>query len=135
MVIVGGIDTLQSPFGFMCFAKSQALSPRGQCRPFDESADGIAISEGVTMLVLKPFGRCRTRGRRIYAVIKGIAGSSDGRGKSMTAPRPEGQMAVLNRAYRQAGFGASTLVYTKRTDWNRGRRRCRNHLAFRIAPR
>ncbi len=109
MVIVGGIDTLQSPFGFMCFAKSQALSPRGQCRPFDESADGIAISEGVTMLVLKRLADAERAGDRIYAVIKGIAGSSDGRGKSMTAPRPEGQMAVLARAYKQARFGASTV--------------------------
>ncbi len=109
MVVVGGIDTLQSPFGFMCFAKAQALSPRGQCRPFDESADGIAISEGVTMLVLKRLADAERAGDRIYAVIKGVAGSSDGRGKSMTAPRPEGQMAVLHRAYRQAGFGPSTV--------------------------
>ncbi len=109
MVVVGGIDTLQSPFGFMCFAKAQALSPRGQCRPFDESADGIAISEGITMLVLKRLSDAERAGDRIYAVIKGIAGSSDGRGKSMTAPRPEGQMAVINRAYRQARFGPSTV--------------------------
>ncbi len=109
MVIVGGIDTLQSPFGFMCFAKAQALSPRGQCRPFDESADGIAISEGITMLVLKRLADAERAGDRIYAVIKGIAGSSDGRGKSMTAPRPEGQMAVLTRAYKQARFGAATV--------------------------
>ena len=108
-VVVGGIDTLQSPFGFMCFAKSQALSPRGQCRPFDESADGIAISEGVTMLVLKRLTDAERSGDRIYAVIKGVAGSSDGRGRSMTAPKPEGQMAVLRRAYRQAGFGPATV--------------------------
>jgi acyl transferase domain-containing protein/NAD(P)H-dependent flavin oxidoreductase YrpB (nitropropane dioxygenase family)/NAD(P)-dependent dehydrogenase (short-subunit alcohol dehydrogenase family)/acyl carrier protein len=108
-VVVGGIDTLQSPFGFMCFAKAQALSPRGQCRPFDESADGIAISEGVTILVLKRLSDAERAGDRVYAVIKGVAGSSDGRGRSMTAPKPEGQMAVLRRAYRQAGYGPSTV--------------------------
>jgi len=53
MVIVGGVETVQNPFCFLCFAKSQALSPRGRCRPFDESADGIAISEGVSVLVMK----------------------------------------------------------------------------------
>ena len=26
MAIVGGVDTAQSPFGYMCFAKAQALS-------------------------------------------------------------------------------------------------------------
>ncbi len=111
MVIVGGVDTVQSPFGFMCFSKAQALSPRGQCRPFDESADGIAISEGITILIFKRLADAERSGDRIYAVIKGIAGSSDGRGRSMTAPRPEGQMQVLRRAYRQAHIRPSTVGY------------------------
>lgn len=109
MVIVGGVDTVQNPFCFLCFAKSQALSPRGKCRPFDRSADGIAISEGITVLVMKRLADAERDGDRIYAVIKGIAGSSDGRGRSMTAPRPEGQKLVLRRAYEQAGFGPATV--------------------------
>ena len=109
MVIVGGVDTAQSPFGFMCFAKAQALSGRGRCRPFDESADGIAISEGISMLVLKRLEDAERDGDRIYAVIKGVAGSSDGKGKSMTAPRLEGQILALERAYAQAGIRPSTI--------------------------
>src|SRR5665213_1718995 len=109
MVIVGGVDTVQSPFCFLCFSKAQALSPRGRCRPFDESADGIAISEGITVLVMKRLADAERDGDRIYAVLKGVSGSSDGRGRSMTAPRREGQKLVLNRAYRQAGFSPSTV--------------------------
>jgi acyl transferase domain-containing protein/NAD(P)H-dependent flavin oxidoreductase YrpB (nitropropane dioxygenase family)/NAD(P)-dependent dehydrogenase (short-subunit alcohol dehydrogenase family)/acyl carrier protein len=109
MVLVGGVDTVQNPFCFLCFAKSQALSPRGKCRPFDESADGIAISEGITVLVMKRLADAERDGDRVYAVIKGIAGSSDGRGRSMTAPRPEGQKLVLKRAYDQAGFSPATI--------------------------
>ncbi len=109
MVIVGGVDTVQSPFCFLCFSKAQALSPRGRCRPFDESADGIAISEGITVLVMKRLEDAERDGDRIYSVIKGISGSSDGRGRSMTAPRREGQTLVLRRAYRQAGFSASSV--------------------------
>jgi acyl transferase domain-containing protein/NAD(P)H-dependent flavin oxidoreductase YrpB (nitropropane dioxygenase family)/NAD(P)-dependent dehydrogenase (short-subunit alcohol dehydrogenase family) len=109
MVIVGGVDTVQSPFGFLCFSKSQALSPTGRCRPFDESADGIAISEGVTMLVLKRLADAERDGDRIYAVIKGIAGSSDGRGRSMTAPGQEGQVLAISRAYEQARLKASQI--------------------------
>ena len=52
MVLVGGVDTMQGPFAYMAFSKTQALSPRGRCRTFDESADGIAISEGLAMVVL-----------------------------------------------------------------------------------
>ena len=109
MVIVGGVDTVQSPFGFLCFSKAQALSPTGRCRTFDEKADGIAISEGIAMVVLKRLEDAERDGDRIYAVIKGVAGSSDGRGRSMTAPRLEGQMLALQRAYAQAGFAPSTV--------------------------
>jgi acyl transferase domain-containing protein/NAD(P)-dependent dehydrogenase (short-subunit alcohol dehydrogenase family)/acyl carrier protein len=109
MAIVGGVDTAQSPFGFMCFAKAQALSPRGRCRTFDESADGIAISEGISMMVLKRLEDAERDGDRIYAVIKGVAGSSDGKGKSMTAPRLEGQILALQRAYARAGIRPSTV--------------------------
>src|SRR5690606_4242360 len=47
MAIAGGIDTLQSPFGYLCFSKTQALSPRGVCNTFDAEADGIVVSEGL----------------------------------------------------------------------------------------
>ena len=53
IVIVGGVDTAQNPFGYLCFSKTQALSPSGHPRLFDAAADGIVISEGVVMLVLK----------------------------------------------------------------------------------
>jgi acyl transferase domain-containing protein/NAD(P)H-dependent flavin oxidoreductase YrpB (nitropropane dioxygenase family)/NADP-dependent 3-hydroxy acid dehydrogenase YdfG len=109
MVIVGGVDTVQSPFGFLCFSKSQALSPRGRCRTFDAGADGITISEGLTMLVLKRRAEAERDGDRIYAVIKGVAGSSDGRGRSLTAPRPEGQTLALERAYAKAGISPATV--------------------------
>lgn len=109
MVIAGGIDTVQTPFGYLCFSKTQALSPQGRCRAFDASADGIAISEGLTVVVLKRLADAERDGDRIYAVIKGISGSSDGRDRSLTAPRPEGQMLALGRAYAQAGISAASI--------------------------
>ncbi|MPY88885.1 MAG: SDR family oxidoreductase [Luteitalea sp.] len=109
LVIAGGVDTVQSPFGYLCFSKTQALSPRGRCRAFDATADGIAISEGLAVVVLKRLADAERDGDRIYAVIKGVAGSSDGRDKSLTAPRPQGQMRVLERAYAEAGFSPSTV--------------------------
>jgi acyl transferase domain-containing protein/NAD(P)H-dependent flavin oxidoreductase YrpB (nitropropane dioxygenase family) len=109
MVIVGGIDTVNSPFGFLCFSSAQALSPTGRCRTFDETADGIAIGEGLVSLVLKRVDDAERDGDRIYAVIRAVAGSSDGRGKGLTAPRAEGQIRVLERAYAAAGFSPATV--------------------------
>jgi acyl transferase domain-containing protein/NAD(P)H-dependent flavin oxidoreductase YrpB (nitropropane dioxygenase family) len=109
MVIVGGADTVQNPFGYLCFSKTTALSPRGRCRTFDESADGIVISEGVAVLVMKRLADAERSGDRIYAVLKSVAGSSDGKDKGLTAPRPEGQALALERAYAKAGFSPATV--------------------------
>ena len=109
MVVCGGIDTVEGPFAFLCFSSSQALSPTGRCRTFDQSADGIAISEGLGIVVLKRLADAERDGDRIYAVIKGIGSSSDGRAKGLTAPSPPGQMRALRRAYAQARFAPSTV--------------------------
>ena len=100
---------MQGPFGYLCFSKTQALSPRGRCRAFDASADGIVISEGIAMLALKRLADAERDGDRIYAVIKGVGGSSDGRAKSMTAPHPDGQIRALNRAYEMAGYSPASV--------------------------
>jgi acyl transferase domain-containing protein/NAD(P)H-dependent flavin oxidoreductase YrpB (nitropropane dioxygenase family)/NAD(P)-dependent dehydrogenase (short-subunit alcohol dehydrogenase family) len=109
MVITGGVDTVQNPFGYLCFSKTQALSPTGRARTFDADADGIVIGEGIVMLVLKRLADAERDGDRIYAVIQGIGGSSDGRAKGLTAPRPEGQVLALQRAYAKAGSSPTTV--------------------------
>ncbi|TJY56718.1 SDR family NAD(P)-dependent oxidoreductase [Sinimarinibacterium sp. CAU 1509] len=109
MVLAGGIDTVQSPFGYLCFSKTQALSPSGQPKTFDKNADGIAISEGLAVVALKRLADAERDGDRIYAVIKAVSGSSDGKALGLTAPRPEGQVRALHRAYAKAGFSPSTL--------------------------
>ncbi len=109
MVIVGGVDSFQNPFDFVAFSKTRALSPRGRCRTFDASADGIAISEGLALVVLRRLEDAEAEGGRIYAVLRGAAGSSDGRDLSLTAPRAEGQQEALRRAYAHAGISPGTV--------------------------
>ena len=109
VAIAGGVDTVQGPFGYLCFSKTQALSPQGKARTFDRDADGIVISEGVCVTVMKRLADAERDGDRIYAVIKAASGSSDGRALGMTAPLPKGQQRALNRAYRKAGFSPASL--------------------------
>jgi acyl transferase domain-containing protein/NAD(P)H-dependent flavin oxidoreductase YrpB (nitropropane dioxygenase family) len=113
MVILGGVDTVQNPFTYLAFSKTQAFSPRGRCRPFDAGADGIVISEGVAALVLKRLADAERDGDRIYAVIKGVGSSSDGRARGLTAPVVEGQARALERAYTKAGISPATVGYVE----------------------
>ena len=102
VAIALGADTVQTPYAYMAFSKTHALSPKGRCRPFDADADGIVLSEGVGAVILKRLADAERDGDRIYGVIKGMGASSDGRDKGLTAPRLEGQLRALRRAYGQA---------------------------------
>jgi acyl transferase domain-containing protein/NAD(P)H-dependent flavin oxidoreductase YrpB (nitropropane dioxygenase family)/short-subunit dehydrogenase len=109
LVIVAGADTNQTAFSYLCFSKTQALSPTGQCRTFDETADGIVISEGFGVAILKRLDDAIQDGDKIYAVLKSVGASSDGKDKSLTAPCPAGQVRAIDRAYRKAGIQAETV--------------------------
>ncbi|MCK9897355.1 type I polyketide synthase, partial [Frankia sp. AgB32] len=109
MMITGGCDTENSIFTYMCFSKTGALAHSDRVRPFDQSADGTLLGEGIGLLALKRLADAERDHDRIYAVIRGIGASSDGRAKSIYAPRAEGQQLALRRAYDDAGFPISSV--------------------------
>lgn len=102
MMITGGVDTENSIFIYLCFSKVGALSPTGRISPFAAEADGTLLGEGITMLALRRLADARRDGNRIYAVIRGLGSSSDGRAKSIYAPVAAGQRVALERAYADA---------------------------------
>ncbi|WP_443043586.1 SDR family NAD(P)-dependent oxidoreductase [Streptomyces sp. GS7] len=102
LMITGGCDADNSITTFLCFSKTPALSPSGRIRPFDESADGTLLGEGIGMLALKRLADAERDGDRIYAVLRGLGGSSDARTSSIYAPSGNGQMTALRRAYEDA---------------------------------
>ncbi|PWC90987.1 hypothetical protein TSH100_02705 [Azospirillum sp. TSH100] len=105
MVISGGVDALNDIFMYMCFSKTPALSKSGDCRPFSDASDGTIVGEGLGLFALRRLEDAERDGNRIYALIRGIGSSSDGRATSVYAPRPEGQAVALRRAYADAGYG------------------------------
>jgi len=109
MMLTGGVDTDNSPFMYMCFSKTPAFSRQESPRPFDASSDGMMVGEGLGLLVLKRLADAERDGDRVYAVIRGIGSSSDGRYKSIYAPRSEGQARALRRAYASAGVPATSI--------------------------
>ncbi|MBW3543195.1 MAG: polyketide synthase, partial [Planctomycetes bacterium] len=97
MALVGGASYVHSDC-LVLFSQAQSVSPCGT-RPFDADADGLVASEGYIALCVKTLERALADGDRIQAVIRGIGIASDGKGKSLWAPRQEGQIEAIRRAY------------------------------------
>jgi acyl transferase domain-containing protein/acyl carrier protein/NAD(P)-dependent dehydrogenase (short-subunit alcohol dehydrogenase family) len=109
LMIAGGVDTDNSITSYMSFSKTPALTPGDSVRAFDAAADGTLISEGLAMVVLKRLEDAERDQDRIYAIIKGVGASSDGRGASIFAPSPEGQARALRAALQEAEVDPATV--------------------------
>ena len=95
--IVGGASYCKSD-SLVLFSAAQSVSNAGSC-PFGAQADGLITAEGYVALVIKKLSRAIADGDRIRAVIRGLGVASDGKGKSLWAPRQEGQVLAVERAY------------------------------------
>ena len=108
-VLTGGIDRNMGPSTFVKFCKIGALSATGT-RPFGDGADGFVMGEGGAVFLLKRLEDAERDGDTIYAVIRGLGASSDGKGKGITAPNPVGQILAVERAWRNAGLDPATCT-------------------------
>ncbi len=108
VVLTGGVDTDLSPETYVGFCRTSALSSAGS-RPFSADADGFVMGEGCAVLALKRLDDAIADGDPVWAVIRGVGQSSDGRGRGITAPRAEGQKLALQRAYADAGVDPASV--------------------------
>ena len=108
-VITGGIDRNMGAATFVKFCKIGALSATGT-RPYAEGADGFVMGEGAAIFLMKRLDDAERDGDKIYAVLRGIGASSDGKGKGITAPNPVGQKFCLERAWHNAGISPDTAT-------------------------
>ena len=108
IMIAGASDRTMDPATFAKFSAIGALSST-HSTPFDAKANGFVMGEGAGALVLKRLSDAMADGNTIHAVIRGVGGSSDGRGKGITAPSQRGQIQAIARAYQQAGYDPSTV--------------------------
>ena len=107
-MICGASDRTMDPATYAKFSAIGALSP-SHSTPFDARANGFVMGEGAGAMVLKRLSDAVRDGDEVFAVIRGIGGSSDGRGKGITAPSQRGQIQAIARAYNQAGYAPSSV--------------------------
>lgn len=111
--LVGGVNLMLSPYGFVLVSKLRALSPDAVCRTFDADANGYARGEGGALLVLKRLSDAEAAGDRILALVRGVATEHDGRSSGLTVPNPTAQQGVIRSALKDAGVAPAELSYVE----------------------
>ena len=87
------------------------LSPDGQCKAFDASANGYVRGEGCGVVVLKRLREAEADGDRIWGVIRGAAVNHGGASVGLTVPHEPALEQVIEAALAQAGIPASEVDY------------------------
>lgn len=110
MALAGAVDGYLNVGSYLLFSSLGAISAKGSF-PFDERADGLVLGEGAGVIILKRLDDAVRDGDKVYAVIRNISSSSDGRAKGITAPDVEGQIRSLERTYRKTPFAPDTVSF------------------------
>ncbi len=112
LALAGGVNLILHPFISIGYSRSKILSPYGRCRFGAENAQGYVRSEGAGMILLKKLHQALADGDEIYAVIRGSAVNNDGASSGLlVAPGVETQIAMLRRAYAEAGVEPAKVGY------------------------
>jgi acyl transferase domain-containing protein/acyl-coenzyme A synthetase/AMP-(fatty) acid ligase/aryl carrier-like protein/NAD(P)-dependent dehydrogenase (short-subunit alcohol dehydrogenase family)/surfactin synthase thioesterase subunit len=111
IAIAGGVSIIYpQPDGYE-YVDGSVRSQRGECRPFDQHADGTVFGNGAGVVVLKRSSDAKADENTVYAEIIGSATNHDGSVKgSFSAPNPSAQTRVIDAALPRTGPAALNFV-------------------------
>lgn len=113
MALAGSVTIVPLPdkSGYL-FEDGMIYSKDGQCKTFDNDADGFVPGKGSAAVVLKRLEDALADKDHIYAVIKGSAVNNDGDRKvGYYAPSVEGIADVIQDALKVSGVPATSISY------------------------
>ena len=110
-MLVGGVQAIFSGRLTQLRAQAGMLSPDGQCKAFDASANGFVRGEGCGVVVLKRLKDAQADGDPIWGVVLGTAINQDGASQGLTVPSADAQVKVIEDALRQAGVAPAEVDY------------------------
>jgi len=103
VMVAGGTEANLSAFGLGVLCRQRVLTarndpPQEACRPYDDTRDGLVLSDGAGAVVLETAEYARQRGASIYAEV--LAYSSATEAHHLIAADPSGE--ELAQAFRTA---------------------------------
>ena len=111
LALAGGIAVHTHPGAFIAMNNAGMLSLSGQCRPFDQGADGIVVGDGVGILILKRLQDAVQDRDAVYGIIRAGGTNQDGQTSGITVPSFLAQSALQRSIYEKAGIHPQDIQY------------------------
>ena len=111
LAIAGGVQAILNGRIYELRAEAMMLSPDGQCKTFDASANGYVRGEGCGVVVLKRLSDAEADGDPIWAVVRGSAVNNGGTSLGLTVPHTPALEQVMETALSDAGVLPSDVDY------------------------
>ncbi|WP_429817957.1 beta-ketoacyl synthase N-terminal-like domain-containing protein [Brevibacillus porteri] len=111
LAIAGGITIYSHPAPFISMSNARMLSPTGECRPFDNGANGIVVGDGVGVVILKRLQDALRDNDSIYGVIRGGGTNQDGRTLGITVPSFQAQSDLQKSIYAKTQIDVEDIQY------------------------
>ncbi len=113
MALAGGVSTFVTPQLYLLAGSAGMLSSDGQCKAFDDGANGFVPAEGVGCVVIKSLKQAIEDRDQVYAVIKGSGVNQDGKSNGIMAPNALSQTALEREVYDKYGINPEEIGYVE----------------------
>ncbi|RWA03415.1 hypothetical protein EKO27_g11693 [Xylaria grammica] len=113
MAIAGGSNVLTNPDFTAGLDRGHFLSRTGNCKTFDDSADGYCRGEGVGTVVLKRLEDAVSENDPILGLILGASTNHSAEAESITRPHTGAQRDIFSKILNASAIGASSVGYVE----------------------
>ncbi|KAF7554686.1 hypothetical protein G7Z17_g2695 [Cylindrodendrum hubeiense] len=114
MALAGGVNLITGINNYFDLGKASFLSQTGQCKPFDDSADGYCRADGVGLVVLKSLDQAIADGDDILGVIPATGTNQGGiDAPGITVPDGTAQRALYRGVLKKSGIEGHQVSYVE----------------------
>lgn len=109
--LAGGTNVMTNPDNFAGLDRGHFLSATGNCRTFDDGADGYCRAEGVGTVILKRLPDAIADNDPIFGVILGTHTSHSAEAVSITRPLADAQEYLFRQLLTESGIHPHDVSY------------------------
>ncbi|KAI1132887.1 polyketide synthase [Nemania abortiva] len=113
MAVTGGLNILTNSDVYAGLSNGYFLSPTGNCKTWDENADGYCRADGVGSVVLKRLEDAKADNDNILAVVLSAATDHSAEAVSITHPHDIAQAHLYTQVVRRAGIDPLSVGYVE----------------------